>query len=154
MDSNVISELIDNIPADVLKSGMPGNEKQKISQIKMIKQISAMLFKMIPTGINFKAHTTDNFQIWGTLKRESLRESSASLVLKHGNDIHGTWFMSGIIDTLPNCDSDFSANWGTVISSFREMTSPLQDFFGKQKNDIGVTPIAIFRKIPHVKATL
>ena len=147
-DSTVITNFMSNIPPEIMTSAMSGNEKQKRSQVNTMKKLSEMFFKTFTTGINFRARSTDGFQVWGSLKSESLRESSTSLVLKHGTDIHGSWFMSGIIDALPGGNAGIGVDWGDTINAFKEIAAPLQDFFGKQKEEIGVTPIAIFRKIP------
>lgn len=153
-DSNMLFEFLNEAPDQILLDDQEQrNNKQKKEYIQTIRKLGAMVFKMVPMGLVFKAFTSDDHCAWGTMKRDFLREPPASLLLKHGFDLHGQWYLFGIADVVSPGSIDRTKEWGPVLGPFRTMGKPIQEMLGRTPQDLGITPIAIFRELPQMTLT-
>ncbi len=105
--------------------------------------------------------TSDNDQIWTTLREGSLIGSSSDLVLKHGMAVRGSWTIVGVLDAtpeiLPDGEVDEEVVQGQVTASqampgpfgdvMRELAIPLRQALGRPFTHYGVTPLMIFREV-------
>ena len=95
--------------------------------------------------------------VWFNLKPECMVTEPADLLLKHGIEISGEWSAVGILDALPNDESDgdpllqmlnrFGDVGGTLGGHLRQMLELARQTMGRSKTAYGLTPLVIFRKV-------
>jgi hypothetical protein len=99
----------------------------------------------------------DGHAVWSSLRDDSLIIASNDLVLKHGVNIPGVWHMLGILDALPNSETEADedaisqAASGSLLGAlgdFIGMLGPaIRTMLGRPATSYGMTPILIFRQI-------
>ena len=99
------------------------------------------------------------WNIWSSLREDSLVMNASELLLKHGVGISGTWSMLGVLDALPN-DGDVpmeaymleqtlaGASLGGLVSEILGNLAPMTRLLlGRPAGSYGMTPLLIFREI-------
>ena len=117
------------------------------------KKMIAAINSMIPLGLQMKYRTEDDDQLWSTLKKEFLRETPASLTLKHGFFPQGLWYLCGILDAVPSPGLQQWPQWNAMIGGFSELSNQLQKTLGRGDDEYGITTVAIFRELHKAAAS-
>ena len=95
--------------------------------------------------------------VWCILREESLTTPANEIFLKHGVAVSGTWHIVGMIDALPDYESDEISRYNQIVAANRlggmsaafasHIVIPVKTALGRPKEAFGITPILIFRQI-------
>lgn len=122
--------------------------KGKAEQTRKQKHVVKILENM-PHTLQMRGFNDEN-QVWSTLVPEHLSINPADLSFKHGVSIPGEWSMIAVLDAHPvRADDELNLprGIGEVESGILQMMLMLKVYFGKQDDDFGVTPLAIYRRV-------
>ena len=146
LDASNLHEFMNTMPIRDMAVGTKHEKQEQEKHLKLAQRSINALYKMIPLGIQVHGLTESGQQLWGTLKNEYLRESPASLSLKHGSQLQGTWRVVGIVDAMPGeHQTDFLGN--PLQTAFSNLHNEMRNLLGRSRDAYGVLPLLIFREI-------
>ena len=95
--------------------------------------------------------------IWATLKENSLVVSATDLLLKHGARISGRWNMIGILDAMPDGETDAESDvvaeamaplsLGALGIMVGGLAPAVRGMLGRPPSAHGMTPLLVFREV-------
>jgi len=118
-------------------------KKKQESVLNIIKGFS----DIVPWGIQVIMESTDGIDAWGALKTDNLRDAPGNLTLKYGPTLSGRWYMLAIVDIVGAVSFANPLNLSPQIIGLMEAGHGMRGSFGRPDNQIGVTPLLIFRKL-------
>jgi hypothetical protein len=102
----------------------------------------------------------DTWTAWSILREDSLVVQGSELLLKHGVAVAGTWNMLGILDALPQEDTEVgmqtfvldqllaSLSLGALAGQIVGNLAPtVRAMLGRPTSAYGMTPLLIFREV-------
>lgn len=146
VDATNLHEFMNTMPLRNLTSGTKREQREQEKELKGIRGVLNALHKMIPLGIQLRCGTESGEALWGTLNSKFLRESPASLNLKHGSLLQGTWRVMGIVDALPG-EQPVETTGNEMYDAFGQLHEEMRKVLGRSTNEYGILPLLIFRNI-------
>jgi len=89
--------------------------------------------------------------LWGTLNPDAMVSAATDLAFKYGPSIPGDWIILGVMDAKPfdfNDEIKLPVGLGDLERGMLQMALQLKAVFGRSTLDYGITPLAIYRKVP------
>lgn len=124
------------------KKALQNHHKQE--QEKYIAFIKAFT-KIVPWSVQVLMES-GSVIAWGSIHQDNLRATHGSLLLSHGPQLQGNWYMLAIVDAVGRvfvADADRPK----TIEGLTDAGVAIQQAFGRPEEYIGVTPLLIFRKL-------
>lgn len=111
----------------------------------------AKILELLPHMLIMRMWNSRN-AAWSTIEPEYLTINPMDLVFKHGALIPGEWIIVAILDAKPsNIEDDYltaQINSGSGLTGMMpDLLKSLREGLGRNPEDFGVTPIAIYRKV-------
>jgi len=140
---------LDNIFRDFLSNQ---TNPKKITHADM-RTLVRGLFNSIEHPLHGEILTESKI-LWATLNSKYLIPSAIDLMLKYTTTIPGRWYILCAVDCLPEgLHENYEEDWDSVDESFTSLIDRLartfSRSFGRPAEAYGVTPLIIFREIPH-----
>lgn len=118
------------------------------------------LVGMLPHTIQARLASKEG-TVWCSLKEDGLVVSASDLTLKHGITVAGLWTMVGVLDALPEIDTEGEPTQSVIqeiINSasltaspfsdlMQRMTPAIRGLLGRPHQAWGITPVVIFRNV-------
>ena len=125
-------------------------------------ELGLELLSVLPHSIQ-AAVSVDNLSAWCTLREDCITVSPADLFMKHGLTISGQWAMVGIVDALPDDQTEIPDSGVTVEQAKQviagaklgalgymlapSLVPPVRMMLGRPADSYGVTPLLLFRSV-------
>ena len=146
IDASNLHEFMNLIPFKDMVSGTKHEKREEEKNLKLARHLINALYKMIPLGIQVRGRTEAGQKIWGTLKNNFLRESPASLSLKHGSQLQGRWQVIGIVDAAPD-NHQMEGSGNALHEVFGNLHNAMREQLGRLHDEYGILPLLIFREL-------
>lgn len=119
-------------------------KKQEEAQAQAIARVAENL----PHIIQMRAFNEEH-QLWATLSPEALTVNPSDLAFKHGPSIPGQWAIVGLLDARPSIEEEMKlpSGLGEVELGMLQMALQLKHTLGRNFQDYGITPIAVYREV-------
>lgn len=122
-------------------------EKSERRELQQGMELIRSLSKIVPWSVQVLLES-ETITTWGGIKQENMRATYGSLLLNHGPQLQGTWYMLAIVDAVSGPDSpSLSSSAPDIVRGLLDAGSGIQSAFGRPSNYAGVTPLLIFRKL-------
>lgn len=122
------------------------DRKKAQNNIKNAFNMVKGMAKVVPWSIHLLMENKD-VTVWGTIKKEHLRDDPSALTLKHGPALTGDWYMLGIVDVISSSTPKQNPLFPQLVTSLIEALSTMRPLFGRPDTFVGVTPLLLFRKL-------
>lgn len=125
--------------------------KAKKKELETTIEPMVAFMKNIPFALScnlFVPSKEDDFkQVWMSLSREDMSSVIHDINFKHGEKLAGMWYVLGVLDAIPNSmdKTNFMLPENGDMAQFKKSMSEMMKMFGRDDEDYGMTPIAIFR---------
>lgn len=111
-------------------------------------RIPVKMLENMPPFISLKTINGERgYTSWSTMDYKYMVGNPFDFSLKHSTSIKGEWYVLGVLDAKPNDDIEDDIEYGDMISGFSGMMEALRGLAGRQDDEYGVSPIAIWRII-------
>ncbi len=139
--------------AEVNRAARRRGEKPKAEPegAGMVKILTDMM-QFLPHGVQANLHGDE--RTWFTLNGSGMISDPSEMILKHGSDIPGDWFVLGILDAQPDV---FSINSGELLPTgkmddlvagvAKSIAPMMRGFLGRPADAYGLTPLLVFRNV-------
>lgn len=127
------------------------SHKTKIKELEKTIKPMVDFMKNIPFALScnlFVPSSEQDFkQVWMSLSREDMSSVIHDINFKHGEKLAGSWYVLGVLDAIPNSEdkTNFIIPENGDMAQFKKSMSEMMKMFGRDDEDYGMTPIAIFR---------
>lgn len=110
------------------------------------------MLEKLPHTVNITFRTNQG-NCWAATSGANFLVDPEELILKHGPDISGVWYMASIIDAPPEPESDLPPidGQGKLSDLILRSTKFIRHHFGRPAEHYAVTPIAIYRAVERPK---
>lgn len=112
------------------------------------EKVTVELMSKIPHTVNLTLFSGEN-KFWSSLQPSCFLFDPEDMILKHGPQISGEWYVAAIVDALPGAKGDHP--FLAELSDFRELSHHLTEVwryrFGRPADFYALTPIAIYRAV-------
>lgn len=155
IDIKLLNEMMDLIREEAYaRDESEFNEfmrKRKINDKEHRSKFDILIdsFSRIPPSMQLYA-LGEKFLAWSTLDRDGMIVNPNDLHLKHGTKIAGAWDIIAIIDCLPRPPNSWNMKEyvnNDIINNIPQMMENMRHQLGRPDNFLGITPLAIFRKL-------
>lgn len=134
-------------------SGMPTTtsaHKRARTELKDTWEKIGGIIDNVPRSVQLHL-STDECAVWTTLSQDGMIINPDDLALKYGGKIVGDWHIIGIFDARPEqgeAEEQVEQEEMGLLTGMFGMMDGIRGMVGRPENAYGITPIAIFRKIP------